>query len=176
MHRIGEGRHGTGGQRAPPVRPRQPRSYPIASGPAVAAGVAVGLRSSAVELAALSLLLVDDDPEPLARLARGLRAAGHAVAVARDGDEALAAARAAPPDAILAGVTLPGLNGFQLCRRLHAAAETAHVPVFLMSTRADPAEHLWAGEVGAAALLAKPLDPREALARFAIARVGGRRQ
>lgn len=114
----------------------------------------------------IEILLVDDDFEVLADLGRALREAGHTVAVARDGLTALDAARAKPPDVVLADVTMPGLNGFQLCRRLRTLAETAHVPVFLMSGKADAADQLWAREVGARALLAKPIDPAEALAQL----------
>ncbi len=114
----------------------------------------------------IEILLADDDFEVLAELGRALREAGHSVAVARDGLAALDSARAKPPDVILADVTMPGLNGFQLCRRLRTFVETAHVPVVLMSGKADAADQLWAREVGARALLAKPLDLSEALAQL----------
>lgn len=115
----------------------------------------------------LAILLVDDDLEVLAGLARGLREAGHSVATARDGLVALDAARANPPDVILADVMMPGLNGYQLCRRLRQHTETARVPVFLMSEKVDPADQLWAREVGARELIAKPVEPAHALARLA---------
>ena len=111
----------------------------------------------------LEILLVDDDLEVLTGLARGLRAAGHSVAVARDGLAALEQLRATRPDLILADVMMPGLNGYQLCRKLRAQPDTAAVPVFLMSGKVDPADELWAREVGARALLAKPLALADAL-------------
>lgn len=120
----------------------------------------------------IEILLVDDDLEVLAELGRALREAGHSVTVARDGLAALDTARGKPPDVVLADVMMPGLNGFQLCRRLRALAQTSHVPVLLMSGKVDAADLLWAREVGARALLAKPLAPAEALARLAEAAPG----
>lgn len=115
----------------------------------------------------LEILVVDDDLEVLATLARGLRASGHSVAVARDGLVALDTARASRPDVIIADVRMPGLNGFQLCRRLRQTAETRDVPVLLMSDKVEPVDQLWASEVGARALLAKPLEAKDALAQLA---------
>ena len=115
----------------------------------------------------LEILIVDDDLEVLATLSRGLRASGHSVAVARDGLVALDTARTSRPDVIIADIRMPGLNGFQLCRRLRQTAETRDVTVFLMSEKAEAVDHLWASEVGARALFAKPLDAAGALAQLA---------
>jgi two-component system alkaline phosphatase synthesis response regulator PhoP len=115
----------------------------------------------------LEILIVDDDLEVLATLSRGLRASGHSVAVARDGLVALDTARTSRPDVIIADIRMPGLNGFQLCRRLRQTAETRDVAVFLMSDKVEPVDHLWANEVGARALLAKPLEAAHALAQLA---------
>jgi|MudIll2142460700_1097286.scaffolds.fasta_scaffold09921_2 DNA-binding response OmpR family regulator len=114
----------------------------------------------------LEILVVDDDVEVLAELVRGLRASGHSVAVARDGLVALDTARTSRLDVIIADVRMPGLNGYQLCRRLRQAADTAGVAVFLMSDKVEPVDRLWATEVGARALFAKPLDAAEALAQL----------
>jgi DNA-binding response OmpR family regulator len=112
----------------------------------------------------MDILLVDDDVEILTGLGRGLRAAGHSVATARDGLAGLDAALATPPQVILADVMMPGLNGFQLCRRLRADPRTAAVPILLMSGKVDPVDHYWAGEVGARALIPKPLATPDVLA------------
>lgn len=115
----------------------------------------------------LEILIVDDDLEVLATLSRGLRASGHSVAVARDGLVALDTARTSRPDVIIADIRMPGLNGFQLCRRLRQTAETRDVTVFLMSDKVEAVDHLWASEVGARALFAKPLDAADALRAIA---------
>lgn len=113
---------------------------------------------------ALAVLVVDDDLAVLGELSRALRAAGHAVTTARDGLAALEQATAAPPDAVLADVVMPGLNGFQLCRRLRQHPATAQLPVVLMGDNVSPADRHWAAEVGARELLGKPVAAERALA------------
>jgi CheY-like chemotaxis protein len=108
-------------------------------------------------MTALTVLLVDDDLAVLGELSRGLRAAGHSVTTARDGLEALELATTTLPDVVLADVVMPGLNGYQLCRRLHQHPATAATPVVLMGDRLDAADRLWASEVGARELIGKPV-------------------
>ncbi|MCA9679274.1 MAG: response regulator [Kofleriaceae bacterium] len=112
------------------------------------------------------ILVCDDDLDVLTELTRGFRAAGHAVVTARDGQAGLAEATSAPPDVVVADVIMPGLNGFQLCRRLKADPTTAGAPVFLISSKVDPADRHWAAQVGAAELIAKPADADALLRRF----------
>lgn len=115
---------------------------------------------------ATRILIVDDEPDLLTSLARSLRAAGYEVETARDGESALTAASARPA-LILCDVMMPGLNGFQTCRKLKEAEATRAIPVLLMSAKVDPADAFWAEDVGAEALLRKPLDTRELTARVA---------
>lgn len=116
---------------------------------------------------ALVVLLVDDDLAVLGELSRGLRAAGHSVTTARDGLDALELATTAPPDVIVADVVMPGLNGYQLCRRLRQHPATATTPVVLMADTAGAADRLWATEVGARTLLAKPVAAEVAVTTVA---------
>ena len=111
----------------------------------------------------LAILIADDDLEVVSTLARGLRAAGHTVTTARDGVGALDTARTSRPDVIIANVRLPGLNGFQLCRRLGQLDETRDLTVLLMSEKVEAVDQLWASEVGARALLPTPLEAADAL-------------
>jgi CheY-like chemotaxis protein len=104
------------------------------------------------------ILLVDDEIENLELYGRILRAAGHEVSTARSGEECLRNVEAALPDLIVSDVVMPGLNGFQLCRRLKQSTSTRDVPVLLVSGKVDPADTFWAQETGAVALLAKPID------------------
>ncbi len=120
----------------------------------------------------LVVLLVDDDLAVLGELSRGLRAAGHSVTTARDGLDALELATTTPPDVVLADVVMPGLNGYQLCRRLRAHPATAATPVVLMGDTLGAADRLWAAEVGARELIAKPVAVD--LATAAVAAVMGR--
>ncbi len=107
------------------------------------------------------VLIVDDEPDLLAALARSIKAAGYEVVTARDGLVAISEVETLAPDLILCDVMMPGLNGFQTTRKLKENVLSAVIPVLLMSAKADPADHFWAQEVGAVALLKKPLDTRE---------------
>ncbi len=111
--------------------------------------------------APIQILLVDDTADLLTALARSLRAAGFVVTTARDGESALTEAKEVSPDVVLSDVMMPGLNGFQTCRKLKADPNFANIPVLLMSAKTDPADHFWAEEVGAEMLLKKPLDVRK---------------
>jgi CheY-like chemotaxis protein len=114
-----------------------------------------------------TVLLVDDDLAVVSELSRGLRAAGHSVTTARDGLDAFELATTTLPDVILADVVMPGLNGYQLCRRLRQHAPTAATPVVLMGDIVNAADRLWAAEVGARELIAKPVAVSVATAMVA---------
>ena len=117
--------------------------------------------------AGATILLVDDEPDLLEALGRTLRAGGYRVRTARDGETALEEVAREPPDAVILDVIMPGLNGYQTCRRLKAREHPRELPVVLMSAKAEPADQYWASEVGAVCLLAKPLDPRRLMDRLA---------
>ena len=116
------------------------------------------------------VLLGDHDVDRAIVLGRALRGAGHTVVHHRDGVAAAGEAEAQAPDVVIAAVGLPGLNGFQLCRRLKAADPTRAVPVLLTTTKSDGSEQFWADQVGAAALLTVPIDPDVLIAKIARAR------
>jgi len=104
------------------------------------------------------ILVVDDDPEVIASLARYLRSAGYTTVSAPDGETALQEVSKTRPAVVISDVLMPGLNGFQYCRQLKATPATAQIPVILISGKTDPADHFWAKEVGARTLLRKPVD------------------
>jgi len=113
------------------------------------------------------ILIVDDDQDLLAALARLLRAAGYTVTTARDGESGLEEAGKTRPALVLCDVLMPGLNGFQTVRKLKETPAIRDVPVLMMSAKTDAADHFWASEVGALALLKKPVDPPQLLERIA---------
>jgi CheY-like chemotaxis protein len=113
------------------------------------------------------VLVIDDDHEILQVFGEDLRAAGYSVSTARDGESALASVEEQRPDVIVCDVIMPGMNGFQFCRKLNNSPETSHIPVLLMSGKVDPADKFWAQETGAVALLRKPVDMGELLQRIA---------
>jgi DNA-binding response OmpR family regulator len=109
------------------------------------------------------VLIIEDDPDQRRFLDRMLGDSGWRVATAADGEAGLVAAREHRPDAIVLDVMMPRLNGFQTCRRLKADPDTRAVPVIIVTSKDQPADEFWAGEVGADAFLAKPVDLRSLL-------------
>ena len=81
------------------------------------------------------------------------------------GEEALRAARAQRPDAIVLDIGLPGISGLEVCRRLRAQDETRSIPLLLVSALDDMATRLEGREVGADDFAAKPFVIRELLSR-----------
>jgi len=109
------------------------------------------------------VLLVDDEPNLLHTLRYSLRQAGYDVATATTGEEALAQARGERPDVVVLDVMLPGLDGFEVCRRLRAESS---VPILMLSARTDEVDRVVGLEVGADDYLTKPFSARELLARL----------
>ncbi|MBX0330663.1 response regulator transcription factor [Oscillochloris sp. ZM17-4] len=111
---------------------------------------------------AATILVVDDEQPIVDLVASYLAAEGFAVQRAYDGPSALTLARAFRPDLVVLDVMLPGLDGIEVCRRLHQ--ETA-VYVLMLTARADEVDKLIGLSVGADDYLTKPFSPRELVAR-----------
>jgi signal transduction histidine kinase len=111
------------------------------------------------------VLLADDNADMRDYLAR-LLGQRWLVETVADGAAALAAARAQPPDLVLADVMMPELDGFELLRELRADPRTHTIPVILLSARADEAARVEGMEAGADAYLVKPFSSRELLAHI----------
>ena len=113
------------------------------------------------------VLVVDDVPENLAVLHDALDESGFTVLVANNGEVALQRAAEAQPDIILLDAIMPGMDGFEACRRLKANLATRHIPVVFM-TGLTEAEHVVAAfEAGGNDYVTKPLRTSEVLARIA---------
>jgi two-component system, OmpR family, response regulator len=110
------------------------------------------------------LLVVDDDPKLAGAVARGLRAEGHAVDVAADGDAALVQAAVWEYDAIILDVMLPGRDGIEVLRALRERGDWA--PVLLLTARGGVRDRIRGLDTGADDYLAKPFDFGELLARL----------
>ena len=132
------------------------------------ASVAASVKVAGRQRAGLDLLLVEDDPSAVRLLREYLDKAGYALRVARDGETALAMARSQRPDAVLLDVLLPGLDGWEVLRRLKADSELGDIPVVLV-TVVDEREVGMA--LGAVDYLLKPIQRERLLA--CIARVTG---
>jgi len=112
-----------------------------------------------------TILIVDDTPANLGVLVETLGAAGYQLMVAEDGEEALAQTAQTQPDLILLDVMMPGLDGFETCRRLEARAETRDVPVLFMTALSETSDKVKAFAAGGVDYITKPIEHEEALAR-----------
>ena len=112
-----------------------------------------------------TILMVDDTPANLGVLAHVLEESGLQVLVAQDGEEAIARARRAHPDLILLDVMMPGIDGFETCRRLKNLEETRDIPVIFMTALLEQTDKLAGFEAGAVDYVTKPFEVEEVLAR-----------
>jgi CheY-like chemotaxis protein/DNA-binding CsgD family transcriptional regulator len=121
------------------------------------------------------VLIVDDVPDNLAVLHDALDESGYTVLVATSGEQALQRAAQAKPDIVLLDAMMPGIDGFEVARRLKADASTAHIPIVFM-TGLTETEHLVAAlEAGGVDYVTKPIKPKEVLARMNVHLQGARR-
>jgi signal transduction histidine kinase len=111
------------------------------------------------------ILIVDDTPTNLEVLSAALGDAGFDVAIATDGERALQRVDRRLPDLILLDVMMPGINGFETCRRLKANPRTCEVPIIFMTALTDADSRIQALELGAVDYITKPFHEREVLAR-----------
>jgi signal transduction histidine kinase/DNA-binding response OmpR family regulator len=111
------------------------------------------------------ILAVDDTPASLKLLTDLLKAEGHKVRSAINGELALQAAAGAPPDLLLLDINMPGINGFEVCQRIKAQPETASIPVIFISAAHETAEKVKGLELGAVDYVTKPYQREELLAR-----------
>jgi len=115
--------------------------------------------------AAAKILVVDDTPQNVKLLADLLAVKGYAVATAADGEAALAKLAEDMPDLVLLDVMMPGLSGYDVCRRIRGDPKTALLPVVLV-TALDPQQERVKGiEAGADDFLSKPINQPELFAR-----------
>ena len=119
-------------------------------------------------------LVVDDSPETLRLLTDALDSAGMTVMVAMDGAAALRIAEQITPDIVLLDAVMPGVDGFETCRRLKRDAEFSNVPVIFMTGLAET-EHIVGGlEAGGVDYVTKPIVIEEMLARIRVHLVNAR--
>ncbi len=130
------------------MNPNAPEAYPLGDAPVV--------------------LIVDDVPDNVALLHDALDEAGYTVLVALDGESALTRAAQAQPDVVLLDAVMPGMDGFEVARRLKADVRTQAIPILFM-TGLTETEHLVAAlDAGGVDYVTKPVKPREVMARMAV--------
>ena len=120
------------------------------------------------------VLIVDDVPDNLSVLHDALEESGYTVLIATSGEAALQRTLQAQPDIVLLDAMMPGMDGFEVARRLKAEHRVAHIPVIFM-TGLTETEHLVAAlECGGVDYVTKPIKPKEVLARMAVHLQGAR--
>lgn len=108
------------------------------------------------------ILIVDDEATVREVVGQYLELEGYSILSAANGLDALRMAKATPPDLIILDLTLPGMDGIEVCRRLRLASA---VPILMLTARADDADKLAGFGVGTDDYLTKPFNPRELVAR-----------
>ncbi len=107
------------------------------------------------------VLIADDSPTEVYVLQKILEKNGHKVAVATDGEQAVAMAHDLLPQLILMDVVMPGLNGFQATRRLTKDSATMHIPIIIVSSKHQETDRMWGMRQGARGYLGKPVSEEE---------------
>ena len=111
------------------------------------------------------VLLVDDSETQLTLMQSILRGAGYEIRVAHDGAEAVERATSHPPSLILMDVEMPGMNGFEACRRLRTVLRK-RIPIIFVTTRTEPSFVREGFEAGADGYLGKPVRAIEILTKI----------
>jgi len=112
------------------------------------------------------VLVVDDEVHIIKIIDYKLRAAGHMVVSARDGQEALERARGEKPDLILLDVMMPKMDGFETLVRLRRDPETSSTPIFMLTVKGKEVDRAKGMELGADDYITKPFSPSKLLARI----------
>jgi two-component system phosphate regulon response regulator PhoB len=112
------------------------------------------------------ILLVDDEPDALEVLGFKLRQAGYNALLAKDGARAIALARDERPALIVLDLMLPEVDGLEVCKILRRDANTAAIPIIMLTARAAEMDRVLGLELGADDYVTKPFSPRELLLRI----------
>ena len=112
-----------------------------------------------------TVLVVDDDPDIRELIAFKLRALGFTIEAAGDGEAALAAALAAPPDLILLDVMMPKMSGHDVTKQLRANVSTEVTPIILLTAKAQESDVAYGFSLGATDYIIKPFSPRDLINR-----------
>lgn len=113
-----------------------------------------------------NILVVDDSPTEQHVLRTTLEGAGYQVSSAPDGAAGVKMAMEIKPDLILMDVVMPNMNGFQATRQLSKQAETADIPIIIVTTKDQETDKTWAKRQGARDYMVKPVNKAELLAKI----------
>jgi len=121
--------------------------------------------NSRLELKSMGILLVDDNPENLAVLSETLRPEGYKLGFAPSGEKAIEIALHMMPDLILLDVMMPGIDGFETCRRLKADSVTQGIPIIFITAKKEEEDIMEGFDVGGVDYISKPFRHKEVCAR-----------
>jgi DNA-binding response OmpR family regulator len=119
------------------------------------------------------VLVVDDDPVIVRLLELNFRLGGFRVSTAGRGDRAVELAVANEPDAIVLDVSMPGIDGYETCRRLREDHDMTDLPVVMLTAHTQDEDHDRGYALGIVAYLTKPFDPEVLVATVRDALAGG---
>ncbi|MBX7223968.1 MAG: response regulator [Blastocatellia bacterium] len=112
------------------------------------------------------IFIVDDNPNNLHLLSGILQEKGFNVRLANSGKRALAAVKASPPELVMLDITMPEIDGYEVCRRLKEDPQTSAVPIIFISALDDSSDKVRAFQVGGADYVTKPFQAEEVIARI----------
>ena len=115
------------------------------------------------------ILIVDDDLDTLRLVGLMLQRQGYQIVAASSGKQGLEKAFSEKPDLILLDIMMPGLNGYEICRKVKANPETAHTYIIMVSARTQPEDRRQAALAGADEFVTKPFDTDHILERVGAA-------
>ena len=112
-----------------------------------------------------TVLVVDDTPENIDLLV-GILKPDYQVKAAINGEVALKIVQASPPDIILLDILMPGIDGYEVCRRIKADYTTKHIPIIFLSVKVGVQDELMGLDLGAVDYISKPISPPKVKARI----------
>lgn len=112
-----------------------------------------------------TVLIIEDEPDVLDLVVFHLKKAGFQTVTARDGVTGLAKARDLSPALLMLDLMLPGMEGTEICKRLKADPKTAHIPIIMLTAKAEEVDRVLGLELGADDYVTKPFSPRELVLR-----------
>lgn len=122
--------------------------------------------NTAVAFQGLSVLIVDDSRTQLYAMEKMLNSAGVNTLTAENGKQGILMARHKRPDVILMDIVMPEINGFQATRYLSRHADTAHIPIIIISGSNQESDKAWGLKLGARDFMNKPVNKEELFSKI----------
>lgn len=113
-----------------------------------------------------TILVVEDDKDITEMIEYNLEKEGYVIVSAATGEESIDVAKKLSPDLVILDLMLPGMDGFETCRKLKADERTARIPIIMLTARSREADKVAGLEIGADDYMTKPFSPRELSARI----------